>query len=94
MVIDDITRHTELTMRPPEAPGVSNPFCSYVLIASVLRLLCGDKPGERERPGRRPKVKDKATATYHGLFKNRSKNTCSIAGTQACLLYTSDAADE
>ena len=48
-------------------------------------MLCGDKPGERERPGRRPKVKDKATATYHGLFKNRSKNTCAIAGTQAHL---------
>ena len=47
MVIDDISRHTELTVRPPEAPGVSNPFRSYVLIARVLRLLCGD-PCQRE----------------------------------------------
>lgn len=46
-VIDDITRHTELTMRPPEAPRASNPFRSYVLMARVLRLLCGD-PCQRE----------------------------------------------
>ena len=47
MVIDDITRQTELTMRPPEAPGACNPFRSYVLIARVLRLLCRD-PCQRE----------------------------------------------
>ena len=47
MVIDDISRHTELTMRPPEAPGVYNPFRSYVLIARALRMLCGD-PCHRE----------------------------------------------
>ena len=29
-------------MRPPEAPRVCNLFRSYVLIARVFRLLCGD----------------------------------------------------
>ena len=57
MVIDAITRHTELTMRPPEAPGVSNPFRNYVLIALVLRLLCGDpcqhKPSDKINAPRR-----------------------------------------